>query len=67
MKDTIEVKERTDLMDEKLSNVWLEVVGAKQKTLICTVYREFSNLVVKGQMSDLEQRDRWQLLLSHRF
>ena len=51
VKSTIEVKERTDLMSDKLSNVWIEIQGKHQKILICTAYREFSYIVTPRQMS----------------
>jgi len=56
VKSSIEVTERTDLMHGDLSSVWLEVQGNKQKIFISTMYREFSNLVSSGQMSDKEQK-----------
>ena len=53
-------------MCEQVSNVWLEIQGrGKQKTLITTVYREFSNLVTKGQMSDIEQSERLEIFMKH--
>ena len=63
VKSTIEAKERTDLMSDKLSNVWIEIQGKHQKILICTAYREFSDLVTPGQMSGTEQRERWKLFM----
>ena len=50
-------------MSESVSSVWLELSRGQQKTLICMVYREFSDLVSPGQMSDNEQRDRWQIFM----
>ena len=63
VKSSIEVKERTDLMSDKLSNVWIEIQGNHQKILICTVYREFGDLVSPGQLSDTEQKERWKLFM----
>ena len=63
VKSTIEVKERTDLMSDKLSNVWIEIQGKHQKILICTAYRKFSDLVTPGQMSGTEKRERWKLFM----
>ena len=51
-------------MCQEVANVWLEIQGGKQKTLITTVYREFSNLVTKGQMSDIVQRERWEIFMN---
>ena len=36
VKDSIEVKQRNDLMSNLLSNVWMEIKGSNQKILICT-------------------------------
>ena len=52
-------------MCDQVANVWLEIQGrGKQKTLITTVYREFSDLVKKGQLTDLEQRERWEIFMN---
>ena len=53
VKSSIEVKERKDLMSEAVSSVWLELSKGKHKTLICLVYRECSDLVSPGQMTQL--------------
>ena len=52
-------------MFDKLSRVWLELQEANQKILLSTVYREVSDLVSPGQMSDEEQKDRWELIMNH--
>ena len=39
-------------------------MNGNQKILLCTVYRELSNLVTPGQMSDLEQREKWKLFMN---
>ena len=57
--ERIEVKQRSDLMSNLISTLWLEIKGAKQKVLICAIYREFSNLSSKGQMVIDQQIDRW--------
>ena len=43
--------------------MWIEIQGKHQKILICTAYREFSDLVTPGQMSGTEQRERWKLFM----
>ena len=50
-------------MSDKVASVWLEIKDGNHKTLITTVYREFSNMVNSGQMSDSEQRERWNVFM----
>ena len=64
VKEHIEVVQRTDLMSNLVSSVWLEIQGTGQKTLICATYREFSNLTVKGQMTIDQQLEGWKIFLS---
>ena len=64
VKNNLEVIQRNDLMSNLLSNVWLQVNGVKQKVLICTIYREFSDLTSKGQMTIEQQLERWKILHS---
>ena len=52
-------------MFEKLSSVWLELQEANQKILLFTVYKEFSDLVSPGELSDEEQKERWVLSMNH--
>ena len=52
-------------MFEKLSSVWLELQEANQKILLFTVYKEFSDLVSPGELSDEEQKERWELFMNH--
>ena len=53
-------------MFEKLSSVWLEELQeANQKILLFTVYKEFSDLVSPGELSDEEQKERWELFMNH--
>ena len=59
VKNNLEVIQRNDLMSNVVSNIWLQISGAKQKVLICTVYREFSDLSGKGQMTLEQQLDKW--------
>ena len=63
VKLSIEVKQRTDLMSDQIPSIWLELISGKQKILICTVYRELSNLVTPGQMGDVEQREKWEIFM----
>ena len=58
VKDGIEVTKREDLMSNLLSNVWLQIIDKSQKVLICLMYREFSDLTHKGQLSINEQIER---------
>ena len=62
VKDSIEVTQRTDLMSEFLSTVWLEVRTKSQKILINVTYREFSDLTKKGQLTINEQIERLKIL-----
>ena len=48
-------------MSNMLSNVWLEVNTSTHKILICLIYREFSDLTCKGQMSIDQQLERWKI------
>ena len=43
----------------------LKLREANQKILLCTVNKEFSGLVSPGQMSDEEQKERWELFMNH--
>ena len=53
-------------MFEKLSSVCLEELQeANQKILLFTVYKEFSDLVSPGELSDEEQKERWELFMNH--
>ena len=61
VKENVEVKERKDLTSNLLSNVWLKITGTPQKILICLMYREFSDLTTKGQMSINEQVERMKI------
>ena len=58
VKEHIEVVQRTDLMPNLVSSVWLEIKGTGQKTLICATYREFSDPTIKGQMTIDQQLER---------
>ena len=62
--ERIEVKQGSDLVSNLISTVWLEVKGAKQKVLICAIYRKFSDLIVKGQMTIDQQIERWKIFHS---
>ena len=64
VKDTKEVTQRNDLMSNLLSNVWLKVKAKNQKILINFIYREFSDLTSKGQMTINEQLERLKILHS---
>ena len=64
VRTSIEVKERKDLMSDQIPSIWLEFISGKQKILICTVYRELSNLVTPGQMGDIEQREKWEIFMN---
>ena len=57
----VEVTQRNDLMSNLLSNVWLEVNAARQKTLICFIYREFSDLTSRGQLTIEQQLEKWKI------
>ena len=48
-------------MSNLLSNVWLELKGANHKILICALYREFSDLTDKGQLTIDQQIERWRI------
>ena len=62
--EDVEVTQRTDIMSDKVSTVWLEIKGTKQKVLICALYREFSDMTSEGQMSIEQQIERWHILQS---
>ena len=64
VRENIDAKQRNDLMSNQLSSVWLEIKGKGQKILICTIYREFSDLTRKGQMSINDQIERLHILQS---
>ena len=51
-------------MSDSIQGVWLEIKGKGQKILICTIYREFSDLTRKGQMSINDQIERLHILQS---
>ena len=51
-------------MSNVLSNVWLEVNAARQKTLICFIYREFSDLTSRGQLTIEQQLENWKIFHS---
>ena len=61
VKDNLEVTLRNDLMSELFSSVWLELKSRSQKILICSAYREFSDLINKEQMSVNQQLERWEI------
>ena len=62
VKACIEAEQRSDLMSELLSNVWLEIQGKNQKVLICAMYREFNDLTCKNPMTIDQQIDRLKIL-----
>ena len=47
-----------------LSNVWLEVNAARQKTLICLIYRECSDFTSRGQLTIEQQLENWKIFHS---
>ena len=51
-------------MSDMFSSVWLEIRNNGQKILICTAYREFSDLTNKDQMSINQQHERWKIFRS---
>ena len=61
VKENLEAVQRTDLMSELLSTVWIELKGPSQKVLVCGIYIEFNDLSGKGQMSEKEQIERWEI------
>ena len=64
--NSLVVKTRQDLMDDRISAVWLEVgLPHKQKFLVCNVYREWGylNQATKISHSKAAQLDRWTILL----
>ena len=49
-------------MSNLIPNVWMELKGTtNQKILICTLYREFSDLTGHGQLSIEQQIERWKI------
>ena len=60
------VKRRSDLENENISSIWLEVgLPRKRKILICHAYREWKHLYQTDNSSGSiqAQHDRWSLLL----
>ena len=51
VKEDLEVTQRSDLMSNSISNVWLEMNTKSQKILICTMYREWNNLDGNGPLN----------------
>ena len=51
VKDNLEVTQRSDLMSNTISSVWLELKTKSQKILICTIYREWDNLDGNGPLN----------------
>ena len=64
VKDDIQVSQRSDLMSDMFSSVWLEIRNNAQKILICKAYREFSDLTNKDQLSINQQHERWKIFQS---
>ena len=58
VKDSVEAKQRNDLMSDQLSYVQLEIKGKNQKFLICVIYREFIDLTKIGPMTTDQQVER---------
>ena len=50
VKEDLEVTQRSDLMSNSISSVWLEMNTKSQKILICTIYREWNNLDGNGPL-----------------
>ena len=50
VKDNLDITQRSDLMSNTISSVWLELKTKSQKILICTIYREWDNLDGKGPL-----------------
>ena len=63
-KENIEVVQRSNLMCNLLSNIWLEITTKIQKFLICVIYRKFSDLSSKGQMTINQQLERFKIFQS---
>ena len=60
------VKPRPDLMNDRISAIWLEVgLPNKRKFLVCNFYREWGYLKQSNQVSHSKaaQLDRWKLLV----
>ena len=64
VKDDLEVTQRSDLMSNSLSSVWLEMKTRSQKILICTIYREWDNLDGNGKLDTDEQINQLHTLKS---
>ena len=50
VKDNLDITQRSDLMSNTISSVWLELKTKSQKILICTIYREWDNLDGNGPL-----------------
>ena len=51
-------------MSNQLSSVWIELVTKSRKVLVCAIYREFSDLASKGQMTINQQLERFKIFHS---
>ena len=60
VKEEIEAIERTDIMSDSITSIWIEVKGTdNRKILMGTYYREFGQLDGKGQDNINDQIGAW--------
>ena len=64
VKDNLEVTQRSDLMSNTISSVWLEMKTKSQKILICTIYREWNNLDGNGPLNTCQHIENLHTLKS---
>ena len=65
--NSLVVKPRPDLMNNKISSIWLEVgLPRKRKILVCNTYREWGHLRQEDKSSHSvpEQLERWKVFIN---
>jgi hypothetical protein len=64
VKDNLDITQRSDLMSNTISSVWLELKTKSQKILICTIYREWDNLDGNGPLDTGQHTENLRTLQS---
>ena len=64
MKDNLDITQRSDLMSNTISSVWLKLKTKSQKILICTIYREWDNLDGNGPLNTGQHTENLHILQS---